>query len=234
MKNQIRWLGHAAFEITTALGKNILVDPWISENPLCPVEIADVAAPDLVLVTHDHHDHYGSDLPALLGKGNGILVGQPEVMDKAQRDGVKPEQIVTGGSGMNIGGTVQIEGISVTMTQAVHSSQEAGSPCGYIIKLEDGTVIYHAGDTGIFASMELLGELYHIDVALLPIGSVFVMDWHQAAFALQLLQPKIAIPMHYLTFPALEQSADAFIAAANERAPQVRVEVLRPGEHLLI
>lgn len=234
MKNQIRWLGHAAFEITTARGKRILLDPWITGNPICPVEVNELAAPDLVLVTHDHHDHYGQDLPVLLAKGNSILVGQPEVMVKARKEGVAADQILTGGSGMNIGGTVEIAGIKVTMTQAAHSSEEAGSPCGFIVTLEDDSVIYHAGDTGIFASMELFGKLYEIDVALLPIGSVFVMDPRQAAFALQLLQPKIAVPMHYLTFPALEQNADKFIAAAKKKAPQVKIEVLQPGEHLLV
>lgn len=234
MKNQIRWLGHAAFEITTARGKRILLDPWITGNPICPVEVNELAAPDLVLVTHDHHDHYGQDLPVLLAKGNSILVGQPEVMVKARKEGVAADQILTGGSGMNIGGTVEIAGIKVTMTQAAHSSEEAGSPCGFIVTLEDDSVIYHAGDTGIFASMELFGKLYEIDVALLPIGSVFVMDPRQAAFALQLLQPKIAVPMHYLTFPPLEQNADKFIAAAKKKAPQVKIEVLQPGEHLLV
>lgn len=234
MKNKIKWLGHAAFEITSAQGKRILIDPWITGNPACPVEVTELAQPDIVLITHDHHDHYGADVPALLGQGKGILVGQPEVMAKAEQDGIKADQIVTGGSGMNIGGTVEIEGIQVTMTQAVHSSEEAGSPCGFIITLEDDTVIYHAGDTGIFASMELFGRLYEIDVALLPIGSVFVMDPHQAALALELLQPKVAIPMHYLTFPVLEQGADRFIAAAKQRVPHVKVEALQPGEKLLI
>ncbi len=233
MKNQIKWLGHAAFEITTTRGKRILIDPWISGNPLCPASVEELAAPHLVLVTHDHHDHYGSDLPALLEKGGGILVAQPEVVARAEQEGVSKSRIVSGGSGMNIGGTVEIEGIKVTMTQAVHSA-EAGSPCGFIITLEDGKVIYHAGDTGIFASMGLFAELYRIDVALLPIGSVFVMDAEQAALALTLLKPKTAIPMHYKTFPLLEQNADKFISAAREKAPQVEIKVLDPGRHFLV
>ncbi|MFY9494818.1 MAG: MBL fold metallo-hydrolase, partial [Limnochordia bacterium] len=74
MSNHVRWLGHAAFEITSAQGKRILIDPWITGNPLCPVKVEELAGPDLVLITHDHHDHYGSDLPRLLGGGKGILV----------------------------------------------------------------------------------------------------------------------------------------------------------------
>lgn len=233
MKNQIRWLGHSAFEITTTKGKKVLIDPWISDNPLCPVKIGELSPPNLVLITHDHHDHYGSDLPVLLKKDSATLVAQPEVVERAKQEGILEDRIVTGGSGMNIGGTVEIDGIKVTMTQAVHSS-ENGSPCGFIITLEDGKVIYHAGDTGIFASMGLFGELYNIDVALLPIGSVFVMDSLQAATALQLLKPKTAIPMHYKTFPVLEQNADRFIAIAKEKAPEVEVKVLQPGEILKI
>ena len=131
--------------------------------------------------------------------------------------------------GMNIGGSVTIEGITITMTQAFHSSG-TGAPSGYIIKLEDGTVIYHAGDTGIFDSMRLLGELYRINLALLPVGSVFTMDPQQAARALTLLKPKRVIPMHYKTFPILEQSADRFVELARKEAPEVKVLVLEPGQ----
>lgn len=231
MKNNLRWLGHAAFEITTARGTRILIDPWITGNPACPVKVGEMPAPDLILVTHDHHDHYGSDIPALLGKGQGILISQPEVAARAKKDGVPAAQIITGGSGMNIGGTVEAKGVKATMTQAVHSS-ESGSPCGYIVTLEDGKTVYHAGDTGIFASMKLFAGLYGIDLALLPIGGVFVMDPLQAAASLELLQPKTVIPMHYRTFPVLEQTADRFIALAKEKAPQVEIKPLQPGESM--
>lgn len=231
MADKIRWLGHAAFEITTSRGARILIDPWLTGNPSCPVKAADVAGADLILITHDHHDHYGSDLPVLV-KANSILVAQPEVAARAKKDGIAAKNIINGG-GMNIGGTVSVKGIKVTMTEAVHSST-AGTPCGYIVTLEDGKVIYHAGDTGIFATMKLLGDLYRIDVALLPIGSVFVMDPLQAAAALQLLRPQIAIPMHYQTFAALEQSPDTFIALAKEKAPGVEIRPLKPGETTVI
>ncbi|NLJ80689.1 MAG: metal-dependent hydrolase [Firmicutes bacterium] len=234
MENQIKWLGHSAFEITTAGKKRVLIDPWITGNPLSPLQVKDLEAPDLILVTHDHHDHYGTDLPALLASGSGMLAAQPEVAARAQKEGVSADNIVSGGSGMNIGGTVEIGEIKITMTQAVHSSEEAGSPCGFIITLEDGTVVYHAGDTGIFSSMGLFSELYEIDVALVPIGSVFVMDPRQAALALKLLRPKFAVPMHYKTFPVLEQNADQFVRLAKEKAPSVEVKVLEPGEILRV
>ncbi|NLN06023.1 MAG: metal-dependent hydrolase [Firmicutes bacterium] len=225
MKNKIRSLGHAAFEITTTKGTRILIDPWITGNPACPFKVGELDQPDLLLVSHDHHDHYGSDIPNLLNKGQGTLICQPEVAAKAQKDGVPAAKIIT----MNIGGTVEVKGVKVTMTQAVHSSA-SGTPCGYIVTLEDGKTVYHAGDTGIFASMKLFAEIYGIDVALLPIGGVFVMDPLQAAAALTLLQPKTVIPMHYRTFPVLEQTADKFIALAKEKAPQVEIKALQPGE----
>lgn len=225
MKNQITWLGHAAFEIVTARGKRILIDPWITGNPACPVSVQELEEPDLVLISHDHHDHFGDDLPELFRGGGAILAAQPEILAKAQGEGV-PEDLLCG---MNVGGTLEIEGVKVTMTQAVHSA-EKGTPAGFILTLEDGKVIYHAGDTGVFASMSLLGELYPLDLALLPIGGVYTMDALQAGLAVQLLQPKAVVPMHFKTFEALEQSAEKFEREVRRRAPEVEIRVLRPGE----
>src|SRR5690606_9055876 len=122
-----------------------------------------------------------------------------------------------------------LDGITVTMTDAYHSS-ETGTPAGYILTLEDGKVLYHAGDTGLHCNMATWGRLFNIDVALLPIGSVFTMDARQAVQALQMLKPKLAIPMHYRTCPILAQSADEFVRLAREQAPETEVRVLQPGE----
>ncbi len=147
--------------------------------------------------------------------------------------GIPPENVVFGGYGMNIGGSAQIKGITITMTQAFHSSA-TGCPAGYIIKLENGKTIYHAGDTGIFDSMRLLGDLYKLDVALLPIGSVFTIDPFQASKALTLLKPKKAMPMHYKTFPILEQDASRFVTLAKKEAPNVEVIVMEPGQQITL
>ena len=130
---------------------------------------------------------------------------------------------------MNIGGNLLYEGITVIMTQAFHSS-ETGAPCGYIIKLEDGTTLYHAGDTGIFDSMRTFGELYGIDVAMLPVGSVFTMDSLQAAWASKMIAPRLVIPMHYKTFPILLQDPQAFVEMVAREAPGLEVAALKPGE----
>ena len=228
-KVSVKWLSHAGFQITSTEGKTVLIDPWITGNPMCPIKVDDITTADIVLVTHDHFDHMGQAAD-IVKKTGATLVAAPETAGKFKSQmGVAGENVVFGGPGMNIGGSAQIKGITITMTQAFHSSETA-CPVGYIIKLENGTTIYHAGDTGIFESMRLLGELYPIDVALLPIGSAFVMDPFQAAKALTLLKPKVAIPMHYKTFPILEQDASLFVKLAKEEAPTVKVVVLEPGQ----
>lgn len=229
----IKWLSHAFFSITSSAGKTILIDPWITDNPLCPVKLEDITEADIVLVTHDHFDHC-ANAADITNKTGAILVGQPETVGRLKSSfSVPDEKVVFGGFGMNIGGSAIIDDITITMTQAFHSS-ETGSPCGYIIKLENGVTIYHAGDTGIFESMKTLGNIYKIDVALLPIGSCFTMDPVQACFALSLLKPKKVIPMHYKTFPILEQDPDRFVELVKKEAYDVDIIVLEPGKECTI
>ncbi|MGI6119887.1 MAG: metal-dependent hydrolase [Desulfosporosinus sp.] len=232
MSHSVKWLGHAAFQITTSTGTVILIDPWITGNPCCPVKREDIKKADIILVSHDHFDHLGSDIPALIEATNATCIVQPELCAALQEAGVKSDNIIFG-MGMNIGGSVVVKDIKVTMTQAFHSSIN-GTPVGFIITLEDGKTIYHAGDTGIFSGMSLLGEIYDIDLALLPIGSVFVMDPVQASYSLKLLKPKKVIPMHYMTFPILIQDAEEFIKLAGEKNPEVQIAAIKPGEDLLL
>ena len=227
--NKIKWLSHAGFRITSAKGRVVIVDCWITDNPLAPIKLEEITKADIVLVTHDHFDHV-ADAVAISQKTGAIVVGQPETVGRFKVDLSLPEEnVVFGGFGMNIGGSVTIDGITITMTQAFHSS-ETGCPAGYIIKLEDGNTIYHAGDTGIFGDMKILGDIYPIDVALLPIGGCFTMDPVQAAYALKLLKPKKVIPMHFKTFPILEENPDRFVELAKKEAPGVEIIVLNPGE----
>lgn len=218
---KIKWLGHAAFQITSVANKTIYIDPWIEGNPTCPVTIADLPRPDLVLITHDHSDHLGNAV-SLLQKG-GKAIGQPELV--VQLEGISPENLVC----MNTGGTVLIDGIKITMVHSFHSSG-AGSAVGFILTLENGKVIYHSGDTGIFSDMKLFADLYKIDIALLPIGSVFTMDAYQAAAATKMISPEAVIPMHYCSFPTLAQSPDDYVKEVTKQAPQTKVILLQPGE----
>ncbi len=227
MKYSVKWLGHAAVEITTAEGTVIYIDPWF-ENGVGSASVDAIEKADIVLITHDHFDHRGNAGALMQKCKEAILVAQPEFLGAMQKEfGIPDEQIVNGGGGMNIGGTVQIKDVRITMTEAVHSS-EHGEPSGFILEIA-GERIYHAGDTSIFASMGLLAKLYPMNLALLPIGGVFTMDPVQAAEAANILGVKNVIPIHYMTFPILEPNADRFKALAREVAPQTKVIVPAPG-----
>ncbi len=223
----ITWWGHAAFKLESG-GKIVLVDPWITGNPMCPIEVGDITAADLILVTHDHFDHVG-DTIAISQATGATVVAMFELAAKFQEEGLPPENILYGGMGRNIGGAIDVDGITLVMTEAFHSA-DVGAPAGYIIKFPGGGTIYHAGDTGIFINMQLYGALYPMHVALLPIGNVFTMDPEQAAMSLRLLRPSIAMPMHYATFPILEPNADGFVKSAKKMAPWVDIVVLEPGQ----
>jgi L-ascorbate metabolism protein UlaG (beta-lactamase superfamily) len=222
--NTLKWLGHSSWQLTTSKGLVLLIDPWLNGNPVATMTIEDLPKAAFSLVTHDHRDHAG-DSVAVTRHTGATLVGQPEAVGRYKKDGV--ENVL----GMNIGGTVDLGGVRATMVDAYHSS-ETGTPSGYILTLEDGKVLYHAGDTCLHANMAIWGELFAIDVALLPIGDRFTMDARQAARALRLLKPKKALPMHYRTFPLLAASADAFVREAREQAPATEIVVVDPGEEI--
>ncbi|MFI3271506.1 MAG: metal-dependent hydrolase [Pseudomonadota bacterium] len=215
----ITWHGHSNFQIQYTAPEgviNILIDPFF--GPTAKTTWDAVAAPDLILVTHDHGDHVGSAVELAQKYPQAMVASVVGTAESLVARGIPAAQILNG-IGFNIGGTVSHKGVAITMTQAFHSS-ETSVPVGYILTMPDGYTIYHAGDTGIFASMETLGKLYSIDVAMLPIGGVFTMDEAQAAMACSLLQAKSVIPMHWGTFPVLAQSTDAFAEQLELHAPE--------------
>lgn len=225
---KVKWFGHAGFQITSEKGKVIIVDPWLTDNPLATCKAEDIPEANVVLVTHDHFDHV-ADAARIVKATGATLVGMPETVGRLKEEEKVPDSQIVYGMGMNIGGSATFDDISITMTQAFHSSQTA-SPAGYIIRLEDGFTLYHAGDTGIFSSMKLLGELFHLNLAMLPIGGVFTMDPPQAASAAKLLGVGTVIPMHFKTFPILEQDASSFKEIMDKEAPDIEVVVLDPGQ----
>lgn len=228
MSNTLTWYGHSNFRFDAG-GAILLVDPFFEGNPTAPVGPEAIDVCDAVCLTHDHGDHVGSavDICQRTGAQLVAIVGTAE---KLQDAGVPAPQIANG-IGINIGGTIEIAGVKITMTQAFHSS-DSGAPTGYILTLPGGTTVYHAGDTGIFGSMEQWGLLYDIDLAILPIGGTFTMDARQAALACKLLRTKAVLPMHWGTFPVLEQNTAAFQAALAEFAPGVRLVTPAIGEAL--
>ncbi|GHU91713.1 UPF0173 metal-dependent hydrolase [Deltaproteobacteria bacterium] len=225
--SDITWYGHSAFKISSPAAA-VLVDPFFT--PVSGVTAETVGPADIVLVTHDHADHVGDAVAVCRNTGAllGTIVGTADKLTQAA--GI-PEHLLLNGIGFNIGGTVEHKGVSVTMTQAYHSSA-SGAPCGYIITMPDGLTVYHAGDTCIFSGMKLWGNLYAIDVALLPIGGVFTMDARQAALACRLLQCKTVVPMHWGTFPVLAQSAADFRTALDALHLDCRCTEMKPGNRV--
>jgi len=234
MAGIIRWLGHAFVEFTTADGKVILFDPWTKDdgNPACPIGVGGIERADLVLVSHDHFDHIGSAV-AICKKTGALLGGPVQTMRRLTDEGFSPEQVVNFGFGYMVGGGADFEWVKVISTPAFHSSDTACA-MGTIVRASDGTTLYHAGDTCVFGDMELYGRLYPLDVAFVPIGGVFTMDAYQAAEAVKMLKPKVAVPIHYASFPIIAKSADEFLRQCEEKAPSVDVAVLSVGEILNI
>jgi len=217
---KITWLGHAAFKIEIA-GSIVLIDPWLDGNPAASVKASDITKADIVFVTHDHHDHLG-DAFSICKRTKAAFVATVELAKFAQENGV--QNII----GLNIGGGTQIGGVRIFIVQAIHTAAR-GAPTGVIVE-GGGKAVYHAGDTALFGDMGLIRELYHPDVALIPIGGYYTMGPTEASEAIKMLNPKTAIPMHYKTFPVLTQSANEFARMVKERTPSVNVAVLKSGE----
>jgi len=233
----LKWLGNAGFIIISPGGKTIIIDPLIADNPLSPVKLGEIAIADIVLVTHNHDDHVG-DAADIVKKTNATLISGPDTAGRLKSQmGVPAGKVIFGGYGMNIGESAELKGITITMTEAFHSSG-TDCPAGYIVKLENDVIIYHAGDTGIFESMRFLAEQYTIDIALIPIGSLFPTDQYRmdpvkASNAVKLLKPKEVIPMHY-SFEADASLLSRFVELANKEAPRVKIIVLEPGQEHII
>lgn len=229
-QGKVRWLGHAFCEFTTGTGKTILIDAWTKDagNPGCPFETGEIETADLILASHDHFDHVGSMIP-LADQTGAQIGGQVQTMRRFIGEGFPEDRVFNYGMGVNPGGSADLGFASVTATPAFHSS-DTGCCLGFVIKAEDGTTIYHPGDTGIFGDMELIGRLYPLDLAFLPIGGVFTMDAYQAAESAAMLKANKVIPIHYASFPVIAPNADEFVSLCAERAPETEVVVLDPGQ----
>ncbi len=222
MKHTFTWNGHSNFTIQSD-DKTIVIDPFFEGNPKATATWRSIKQADAVLVTHDHGDHVGQ--AAEICKATGAeLVCIFDFIEDMIAQGVSGDKII----GMNIGGTIEVSGIKVKMVQAMHSSA-SGAPAGFIITYPDNFCVYFAGDTGLFSSMELFGKRHDIDVAVLPTGGWFTMDSEDAAYACKLLDCKTAIPMHFGTFPILEQNAKSFTHHCSEQAPDCKVVELEIG-----
>ncbi len=226
----ITWHGHAAFEIGTPGGAVILIDPWLT-NPANPGVkekknlLAHIQKADYILITHGHFDHVG-DAVAIAKKTGARLITNFELGTNMARLLGYPKEQMGFDTLMNVGGEITVANgeVAVAMTPAVHSSGLAnplakaqdpeiatgGTAAGFVLKIKNGPTIYHSGDTAYFKDMEVIGEQYAPDVALLNIGGHFGMEPAMAARAAASVKTKLAIPMHYGTFPVLTQDPKSF------------------------
>ena len=224
---ELTWLGHAAFRLDAG-GKRIYVDPFLNGNPKCPESEQTPERVDVIALTHAHGDHLG-DTVELAQKHGCTVVAPVELADWLQIEH-KLENV----RDPNKGGTVDVDGVKVTLTDANHSSSTIdedtmvylGEPCGLVFEAENGTKLYFAGDTNVFGDMQLIKRLYAPDVAILPIGGHYTMDPREAAIALEFLGVSRCVPCHYGTFPILAGTPDELRALA----PDVEILALEPGE----
>ena len=229
----LTWLGHNTFKLVTRGAKTVLLDPWVEGNPACPKELRTFDKIDVMTISHGHGDHM-ADAVTLGKKFKPTVVCNYEIHVFLQRKGVGTT------SPMNKGGSQEVAGLKFTMVHAVHSSGiedggqivYGGEPCGFVITLEDGTRVYHAGDTGVHADMALIGELYAPEVALLPIGDLYTMSPREAAVAARMLKPRYIVPCHYGTFPVLSGTPDQLREGLAKQNVTAEVVTLRPGESL--
>jgi L-ascorbate metabolism protein UlaG (beta-lactamase superfamily) len=228
---EITWLGHATTLLGLPNGRRLVIDPWLG-NPKCPPAFAKPAALgplDLVLVTHGHHDHLTDVLP-VARECHAPIVCPYELGQYLSAKGAQDVR------GMGVSGTIEAAGVRITMTQAVHSSSimedgalvYLGAPAGYILRAPDMPTLYIAGDTGLFGDMKMIGELYHPQIAFLPIGDLYTMGPEAAATAAEWLGVRQVVPVHWGTFPALTGTPEVL---RNLLAPH-NIEVLdiQPGE----
>ena len=233
---RINYLGHATFRLVTAGGEQILIDPFLTNNPQTPDDLKEAGDVDTILVTHGHFDHFADAIPIATQTG-ATVVANFEIFSYLQSQGVE------NAAPIQKGGTAEIGGIKVTATNAFHSSSiqtedgsliYGGEPMGYVVEFESGFRLYHAGDTNVFGDMQLIGELYKPELALLPIGDRLTMGPLEAAHAARLLGVEHVVPMHYSTevLPFFTGTPEAFQNHLSEIAPNVTMHVMQPGDDL--
>jgi L-ascorbate metabolism protein UlaG (beta-lactamase superfamily) len=221
---RISYHGHSVVQIQTN-GKTIMIDPFITGNPLTDLKAEDVKV-DVIILSHGHNDHVG-DTVELAKRNHALVVANADLGTFLSWQGVNTHE-------MHIGGSYQFAFGKVKLTQAFHGSGfvtknkemiYCGMPAG-ILFMNEGKTIYHAGDTGLFSDMKLIGERHPIDIAFLPIGDNFTMGPEDAAYAAKLLNAKMVVPMHYNTFPPIKQDPHKFIKMLDSQ----NGKVMLPGD----
>lgn len=227
MPTELTWLGHGSWSIVTG-GAAVLVDPFLEENPACPVGPDEVEA-DFLLVSHGHSDHMADAVPIAQRTG-ATVIANFEICQWLVAQGIDRTHA------MNLGGGFDFPFGRVKMTIAHHSSMlpdgsYGGNPCGFVLSLPEGNV-YFACDTGLFREMDEIGRM-GLALAALPIGDNFTMGPDDALRAVDMIDPQRVVPVHYNTWPLIEQDVDAWARRVRDETETEPV-ALRPGETLAL
>lgn len=233
---RITYLGHSTFRVVTPGDEQILIDPFLTNNPQTPEDLKQIGELDTMLITHGHFDHFDDAIPVAQETG-ATVISNFEIMSYLQGQGIENAQPI------QKGGTAQIGGIQVTATHAFHSSSiqtedgsliYGGEPMGYVLEFESGFRLYHAGDTALFGDMQLIGEIYRPDLALLPIGDRLTMGPLEAAHAVRLLGVRHVVPIHYSpeVLPIFTGTPEEFQKQLSTIAPGAVMQVMAPGDDL--
>lgn len=226
---EIKWFGHACFMISAG-DSNVLIDPFLSDNPKAPLG-PDEVAPTQILITHGHFDHI-ADAVQIAQRTQAPIGGTFELVAWCESQGAQSGA----NQGANVGGTINFGSAWAKLVPAIHTSQIEGGPCtianGFVIGL-GGKTVYHTGDTALTYDMKLVADRTPIDVALVPIGGYYTMDRQDAVTAVELIRPQVVVPMHYDTFPPIEEDPQAFKRDVEDKG-LAKVEVLQPGESFAI
>ena len=214
----IKFYGHSGVKIEDDV--IILIDPWLNQNPLATTKAENITSADYIIATHNHSDHI-DDIPLIVKNTGATVVAIVETAEDLASKGC--ERTI----GCNIGGTVKLNGLELIFTQAFHSM--SSNPSGVIIFYKNKT-IYHAGDTGVFGDMELIGEMYPIDLAFLPVGGHFTMGIKEAQKAVHLLKAKKVVPIHYNTFDLIKQEVDSSLV----KECSSELLILAPGQEIIL
>ena len=224
MPTTITFLGHSGVMVRRG-PHTLLIDPFLTGNPAAVHTPAQLSPPHIAL-THGHDDHIG-DTAALAKASGATLYAAYEICEFFGEQGIK--HLEPG----NPGGEIQTAFGSIAFTKAFHSSSHKGrymgQPCGLVIRLrgdnEKDLTLYHCGDTDLFADMGLIADIYKPDIAFIPIGDRFTMGPALATRAAELIRPRVAVPVHYNTWPPIEVDVGAF------KPKGVEVRAMKPGEN---